>query len=417
MLPLGSATDPVGQAGRQQLLAGSLSRGCGQLEAEKFADLVEGLGANLRSDASEDLLVLALKCASSDGAQLLPLLLTMLEQPLFNSDQVRRERDLNLQTLQRLQEDPFHRCHDGLLPLLYGHGPYGHDPLGRASELAQLEAVHLQSDSAQLMRSDAVLVISGDPNERMFDSLQERFQHWQAPAFAVPEPLPPGDQTFATNPIETEQMVLMLGFRTLPVQHRDFLSLRLLQIHLGVGMSSRLFQCLREERAIVYDIGVEFAGRQQGSPMLWHLSTSADQGEDALTALHHEWQRLLNEPLSLQELSLAKAKWRGHEALAQQTGSQRAQRLALHICQGLGENHAADQQQLMDQLGSQDLLIAARRWLSSPRLSCCGPQRNLIRLAALWQQFPARKSIPQDQPELTETCRDGSALPVAARER
>jgi predicted Zn-dependent peptidase len=266
------------------------------------------------------------------------------------------------------------------------------------------------------MRSDAVLVISGDPNERMFDSLQERFQHWQAPAFAVPEPLPPGDQTFATNPIETEQMVLMLGFRTLPVQHRDFLSLRLLQIHLGVGMSSRLFQCLREERAIVYDIGVEFAGRQQGSPMLWHLSTSADQGEDALTALHHEWQRLLNEPLSLQELSLAKAKWRGHEALAQQTGSQRAQRLALHICQGLGENHAADQQQLMDQLGSQDLLIAARRWLSSPRLSCCGPQRNLIRLAALWQQFPARNSIPQDQPELTETCRDGSALPVAARD-
>ena len=414
MLPLGSATDPAGQAGRQQLLAGSLSRGCGQLGAEKFADLVEGLGASLRSDASEDLLVIALKCASSDGTQLLPILLTMLEQPLFNSDQVRRERDLNLQTLQRLQEDPFHRCHDGLLPLLYGQGPYGHDPLGRASDLAQLEASDLQSVSAQLIRSDAVLVISGESDERMLDSLQQRLQHWQAPALAIPEPLPPGAQTFAANPIETEQMVLMLGFRTLPVQHRDFLSLRLLQMHLGVGMSSRLFQCLREERAIVYDIGVEFAGRQQGSPMLWHLSTSADQGEEALTALQLEWQRLLNEPLSMQELNLAKAKWRGHEALAQQTGSQRAQRLALHICQGLGEHYAAEQQQLLDQLDSQDLLVAARRWLSSPRLSCCGPQRNLIRLAALWQQFPAWNSLPQDQPAITETCRAGSALPVAA---
>ncbi|NDC15941.1 MAG: hypothetical protein EBZ76_12455, partial [Synechococcaceae bacterium WB9_2_170] len=52
-----------GRAGQQQLLAGVLTRGCGSLNAEAFADLVEGLGANLRCEAGDDLLVVALKCA------------------------------------------------------------------------------------------------------------------------------------------------------------------------------------------------------------------------------------------------------------------------------------------------------------------------------------------------------------------
>ena len=77
MIRGGSSADPAGQRGAHQLLAGTMTRGCGHLDADALADLVEGAGAALRADAHEDSLVLGLKCAATDSTDLLPLLLAM----------------------------------------------------------------------------------------------------------------------------------------------------------------------------------------------------------------------------------------------------------------------------------------------------------------------------------------------------
>ena len=131
----GSSADPIGRRGAAQLLAGVLSRGCGDLSGDALADLVEGSGAGLRCEAAEDGTLISLKCASDDAAQLLPLLLQMVATPWLVDDQIALERQLNLQTLQRQREDPFQLCHDQLRHQLYGDGPYGHDPLGVEEEL------------------------------------------------------------------------------------------------------------------------------------------------------------------------------------------------------------------------------------------------------------------------------------------
>ena len=137
-IPGGSGRDPAGGRGAHQLLAGSMTRGCGDLDAEALADCVEGAGAALRVEAHEDGLVLALKCAADDAPTLVPLLLAMARRPRLESAQVAIERQLNLQLLQRQKEDPFQLAHDQLRRLLYCDGPYGHDPLGIEAELAGL---------------------------------------------------------------------------------------------------------------------------------------------------------------------------------------------------------------------------------------------------------------------------------------
>ena len=70
----GSGADPAGQCGAHQLLAGLMTRGCGDLDATALAERVEGAGAALRAEAHEDALVIGLKCASGDVDELLPLL-------------------------------------------------------------------------------------------------------------------------------------------------------------------------------------------------------------------------------------------------------------------------------------------------------------------------------------------------------
>jgi len=393
----GSGADPSQRRGAHQLLAGSMTRGCGDLDADALADLVEGSGASLRAEAHEDSLVLGLKCAASDSANLLPLLLAMARRPLLAPEQVGIERQLNLQTLQRQREDPFQLAHDQLLRQLYGDGPYGHDPLGVEGELKEISTDLLADLTAGLGQRGAVLVLSGTLPENLpsllEDSLAGRPWATQLPeagaaaAPALPEAqggTPAGGGLMALEQ-DTEQLVLMLGCPTVPLGHPDALPLRLLQTHLGLGMSSRLFVVMREERGLAYDVGVSLPARCGAAPFVMHLSTSAERAEEATACLLEEWQRLLNEPLDPEALELARAKYLGQDAMGRQTCAQIAERLALVLSHGLPADHVERCLVRAAELDGEALRQAARRWLPAARLSLVGPAPALASAKAAWE--------------------------------
>lgn len=385
----GSSHDPEGQRGAMQLLAGSMTRGAGQLDAEALADLVEGRGAALRAEAAEDALVISLKCASDDAPDLLPLLVTMAAEPCLECEQVDLERQLNLQQLQRQREDPFQLAHDGLRERLYGHGPYGHDPLGVEDDLARIGPQELRKLAAHLAAPGALLVLCGDLDGSMEEALTTALQQRPWPARA-PRRWPWNPPAAAAGGLavqeqDTEQLVLMLGAATVPLGHPDALALRLLQCHLGVGMSSRLFQVMREQRGLAYDVGVHMPARCAATPFVLHLSTSAGRAREACGALLEEWRRLADGRLSDEDLQLARAKFRGQDAMGRQTCGQVADRQALVLGHGLAETHVQDCLQRAGQLSAEDLQEAAGRWLGRPVLSLCGPAEGISAAEPVWQ--------------------------------
>jgi len=387
----GSSADPPGQRGAAQLLAGVLSRGCGALSGEELADLVEGRGAGLRCEAAEDGTLISLKCASDDAAVLLPLLLQMVQSPWLVDDQIALERQLNLQTLQRQREDPFQLSHDQLRQQLYGDGPYGHDPLGIEQELDGLGRPQLSGLSAALGQEGSVLVLAGVIPADVEALLLAGVDGEAWPAAAPPRRRGPAGQpgaAMATCADETEQLVLMLGCSTVPLGAPEALALRLLQCHLGVGMSSRLFVALREEQGLAYDVGVHQPARLGDAPFVFHLSSSSDRAPQAAAALLAEWQRLLETPLTEEELQLAKAKFRGQEAMGRQTSSQLADRLALVLGHGLPEDFADRCLVEADQLGAGALQAVARELLARPHFSLCGPASALKAAERVWQRHP-----------------------------
>ena len=386
----GSSADHPGERGIAQLLAGVLSRGCGPFSGEELADLVEGHGAGLRCEASEDGTLLSLKCASDDAEILLPLLLHLVREPWLTEDQISLERQLNLQALQRQREDPFQLAHDQLRLQLYGDGPYGHDPLGVDVELAQLGAEQLSRAAAGLGGQGAVMVLAG----AVPPQVEELLISGQPSPWLVNPPSRqdgpaglPGER-FAASVDDTEQLVLMLGAATVPLGSPHALALRLLHCHLGIGMSSRLFVALREEQGLAYDVGVHHPARLGGAPFVFHLSSSSDRAVEATKALLDEWQRLLEVPLSDGELALALAKFRGQEALGRQTCSQLADRHALVLGHGLPFDFADQCLQLADQLRPADLQTAAQALLRRPCLSLCGPSEALEQAERIWRESP-----------------------------
>jgi predicted Zn-dependent peptidase len=388
----GSGIDPHGGRGAHQLLAGLMTRGCGDLDAEALADLIEGAGAGLRAEAQEDALLLGLKCAADDAAALLPLLLRMVRQPVLAADQFELERQLNLQMLQRQREDPFQLAHDQLRQLLFDHGPYGHDPLGVEEELEALCPGDLTPLLADLGRQGAVLVLCGDSPAGVIELLEEELvaAPW-ATALPKSSTCPGGPelrQRSACLEQDTEQLVLMLGTATVPLGHEDALALRLLQAHLGLGMSSRLFVTMREERGLAYDVGVHLPARCGPSPYMMHLSTSAERAEEATSCLLDEWQRLLEKPLTEAERNLALAKFIGQEAMGRQTCGQIAERRALLLGHGLPVDHVERTVEQAADLSGADLQAAARRWLQHPSLSLVGPATAVGVAERAWRHHP-----------------------------
>jgi zinc protease len=384
----GSSLDPQGQRGAMQLLAGTMTRGAGALDAEALAERVEGRGAALRAEASEDCLVISLKCASEDALDLVPLMLTMAVAPRLEESQVDLERQLNLQNLQRQKEDPFQLAHDRLRHQLYGPGPYGHDPLGVEEDLERLSAADLAPLLADLGRGGAVLVLCGDLDGQLAERLHQALapvSGWstQAPTGGA-GPVGAAGDDLAQQEQSTEQLVLMLGAATVPLGHADALPLRLLQAHLGLGMSSRLFVVMREERGLAYDVGVHMPARCGATPFICHLSTSEDRAAEASACLLEEWRRVLQDPLSDDELALARARFRGQDALGRQTCGQVADRQALLLGYRLGAEHV---QACLDRaagLDAQALQAAAQRWLAEPKLSLCGPAGALLAAERSW---------------------------------
>ena len=395
LLPFGSAEDPAGARGAHDLLASLLSRGCGNHNNLELADLVEGCGAGLRCDAQEDALILSLRCTVEDAEHLLPLLAQMVRAPHLEPDQVALERSLTIQALQRQREDPFHCATTGWRQLTYGSGGYGHDPMGIPEELIELDRKVLLPLAERLPESPSVLALAGTVPQHLVDQLHslEDFRNWpkgrtKDSANRLPYAEGVGSETIHLERMDTEQVVLMLGQATLGHGQPDELALRLLQCHLGVGMSSVLFQRLREDHGVAYDVAAHFPALAGPAPFVLMASSVEERADLALDLLLTIWDELREQALSEAELELARAKYIGQLAQGLQTCSQRAERRVQLKAQGLPEDHDQRCVDALSRLTPSDVRDAAARWLSNPRLSLCGTSTALQQLEQRWMRRP-----------------------------
>ena len=396
LLPFGSAEDPAGARGAHDLLASLLSRGCGRHNHLELADLVEGCGAGLRCDAQEDALVLSLRCTVEDAERLLPLLAQMVRAPRLEPDQVALERSLTVQALQRQREDPFHCATTGWRQLTYGCGGYGHDPMGIAEELIDLDRTALLPLAERLPEASSVLALAGSVPPQIIDHLRslEDFSTWPKANIKTHDRQRPyadgvGTETIVLEPMDTEQVVLMLGQATLEHGHPDELALRLLQCHLGVGMSSLLFQRLREDHGVAYDVAAHFPALAGPAPFVLMASSVEERSELALDLLLDIWDELREQTLSESALELARAKYIGQLAQGLQTCSQRAERRVQLKAQGLPDDHDQRCVDALADLTPSLVRHAAKRWLSDPRLSLCGTSGALQQLERRWRRRAA----------------------------
>ena len=391
-LPFGSACDAKDQRGAHDLLASLLSRGCGPYNPRELADVVEGCGAGLRCDAQEDGLLLSLRSTLEDAELLLPLLAWMVLEPHLAPDQVALEKSLTLQMLQRQREDPFHMAAIAWRELAFGAGGYGHDPMGVECDLQSIERQQILPLAQRLPNGRSVLSLAGclpDDIEHRIHAM-DGFRGWP---LVVEESNvcrlnygTPACETIHLESMDTEQVVLMLGQATVPHGHPDDLVLRLLQCHLGVGMSSLLFRRLREEHGVAYEVAVHYPQLIGPAPFVLLAATGMERAELSLRLLLQSWDELRQTTLSQTDLTLARAKFIGQMAQARQTCSQRAERRVQLRAMGLRDDHDQRCMDAIQAITVDQIQATCQRWFQKPQLSLCGPPESLETLERVWAE-------------------------------
>ena len=375
----GSIIENPSQAGISNLVSSVITKGTRKLSALEIAERVESIGASLGADSSTDYFAFSLKTVTADFPEMLELLSQIMQYPSFPDSEVELERKIALQSIRSQKEQPFSVAFDLLRQNLYGQHPYGVSVLGTEESVARLTSEDLKQYHQTYFRPDHLIVsLSGRiTKEQAVDLITQVFGDWQIPSTTLAINELPSINTEPSKKVihqDTQQSIVMLGYRGTAVTDEAYPVLKLLSTYLGNGLSSRLFVELREKRGLAYDVSAFYPTRLELAPFITYMGTAPENTDIAIEGLSKEVERLREVELSDEELQGAKNKLLGQYALGKQTNGEIAQIYGWYECLGLGVDFDLQFPKAISQVTSQMAQEVANTYLKNPFISIVQPE-------------------------------------------
>ncbi len=291
LLPVGSAGDPLGEAGAGEasVLHDVILRGAGDLRSRPFSDALDRLGVQRATSTSAYHISITAVCLGDALEETLGLLAMMVTAPRIEEDSFEASRDLALQSLRSLRDDPHHfvtiKAAERALP-----APFNTSGHGSEEGLAALSASRLRQTWTRRSRpTGSLLALAGcvDP-VRVITKLERALEHWRG-ASEEPQVTASSVRGVVAESMPSSQTNMMLihdaprDADPASLPHR--LGVRLLG---GEGMSNRLFTEVREKRGLCYSVGMAYsAGRDRGIMQAYAASTP-DRAQLTLSCMRAE---------------------------------------------------------------------------------------------------------------------------------
>jgi zinc protease len=334
-----------------QFLQRLWSSGSRRFSEEDIIRSMEDIAGELLTFSSQDVTGCYLLTESRDLHRGLDILGDIVSHPLFSDEILQREQQLAVQQLRQLPDNPRLLAQRNLMQMLLGDKGYGLFPLGDDKGINKVTRRSLQAAYRKHFTPDNMLIgVVGDFNrDTLGDELEKAFGgHAKGRSFQAKQVVYPpikGVQRQEIN-LPVNQSVVLLGFPGVVSTDNDHLTLAVLSTILS-GMGNRLFNNLREKRALCYYTGIARSSyRDAGTITAW-VGTQVGREEEALQALLDELRLVVQEGITKQELQRARSELAGHLALDMQRN---ADRLMLFARLEMRGKSFTDWRQLIDRV-------------------------------------------------------------------
>lgn len=371
---VGTRHEAAESNGVAHLLEHMAFKGTERRSAQDIATEIDAVGGQLNAYTSRESTAFYAKMLAEDAPLAVDVLSDILQHPTFDEAELDRERAVVLQEIGQAHDTPDDIIFDHFQEAAYPSQAIGRPILGRAEIVRSIDRATLRSYMDHNYAAPSCIATAAGKIEheafvdlvtRSFDSLRPSAQ-----TSCEPATYRGGDVREARD---LEQVHVILGFDTIGYLDPDYYVLSVLSTLFGGGMSSRLFQEIREKRGLVYSIFSFVSAYRDGGLFGVYAGTGEQEVAELLPVVCDELSRLAHDATDAEVLR-ARAQLKASILMSlESTGSrceQAAQQMLtygrlLSVEEVVGKIEAVDAAQVR--------ALAARILLSEPTLASLGP--------------------------------------------
>jgi predicted Zn-dependent peptidase len=328
----GSRDEPDALAGASHFLEHLLFKGTARRSAQEIAEEVESVGGDMNAFTAQELTAYYVRVPDQRLALALDILSDIVWSPALRADDVESERQVILEEIRMRDDTPDDLVHDVFASAVFPSHPIGREIVGSPETITAMERDAIAGfHAAHYHPSNVVVAAAGNlQHDAVVAMVEAGVAHaplGERPVRPVydgaPDPLP-----VVTVEDDLEQVHLVLGMRALGRHDPDRYAFGVLNQVLGGGMSSRLFQEVREQRGLAYSVYSYRAAYEETGALGIYAGTAPERVDELLGVLDHQLDRILADGgVSDRELDAAKGHLTGSLALSLESSSSRMHRI------------------------------------------------------------------------------------------
>ncbi len=326
----GSRDESPSQNGLSHLLEHMAFKGTASRSAQEIARFLESIGGHLDAFTSKEETCFFARTLDEHLSQALEIITDLATRPKLSEDDLERERRVIMEEIKAVEDTPDDLVHDLLAEALFDSHPLSLPVLGcmdncrrfSTSDLRRFWRTHYVSPKFVLAAAGRL------EHERVVDLWARFLERPSRTARLLAAPAPALKPSLVLRTRRTSQAHLCLGFPGLSASDPERFALMVLNTVLGGGMSSRLFQRIREQAALAYSVYSYLDFYRDTGLVAVYLGVDSRRARASLELSLREIARLKQEPLSPEELRHAQAQIKGSVMLGLESVSHRMFRLA-----------------------------------------------------------------------------------------
>jgi predicted Zn-dependent peptidase len=329
----GSRDEDLATNGISHFIEHMVFKGTTTRSASQFAREIDAIGGNLDAFTGKETICFNIKVLDENVPAALDLLTDLVLHPTFSPDDIAKEQGVILEEIKMDEDNPDYLVHELFTQNFWKGDALGRPILGTSKSVSSFtQQTVLEEYARRFTPPNMVFTAAGNLDHDDFVAqVASAFSSLSASSgeklakHSAPQTFP---HITLKNKKSLEQVQFCLAVPALPIADPDRYTAYLLNSILGGGMSSRLFQSIREERGLAYSIYSELNPFRDTGSLAVYAGCAISNSTEVLKLTLAEFTRMKNEPVTDEELDRARNQIKGNMVLGLESSSSRMSSLA-----------------------------------------------------------------------------------------
>jgi len=327
----GSRVEPAPLNGISHFIEHMVFKGTERRSAPQIAREADALGGHLDAFTSKEMVCFNAKVLDEHLPRAFDILADLVRAPLFREADIRKERNVILEEIKMDEDNPDYLVHELFAQTFWRGHAMGRPVLGTQETLAGFHPPVVQDFFRTWYVPNQMLITAAGhlDHARFVDLVGDYFQPLAAQGNGHGDVTPTSVADIATrNKRELKQVHLCVGAPCYPLAHEQRYAVAVLNTILGGGMSSRLFQNIREREGLAYAIFSDVQAYRDTGCLVVYAGTAMETARRTLGLMLEEFRHLKQEPAPAEELRRAKDNLKASLVFSLETTTARMSNLA-----------------------------------------------------------------------------------------